>query len=65
MMEQKQIFISVAEAARRLGYCTESVRRLIKAGQLPASVLPNGQYRIKVKDLDSMLQPIGRQSTDD
>jgi excisionase family DNA binding protein len=59
-MGKNEKLLTVAEAATKLAYSTETVRRLIKAGRIPAAVLPSGQYRIKASVLDSMLQPVER-----
>ena len=51
MVEQKGL-VTVAEAAKKLGLCVETIRRYVKTGILPAMTLPGGHYRIKQADLD-------------
>jgi len=62
MIEQEKTehLVAVSETARRLGYCTESIRRMIKTGKLPAVIMPSGQYRIRENDIEAMLRPVGR-----
>lgn len=51
--------MTVAEAAHRLRCRTETVRRWIAQGNLSASVLPGGTYRIREEDLAVLLRPVG------
>ncbi len=51
MLEQEERLLTVAEAAKRLGLCIETIRRYIAKGILPAMTLPGGHYRIKQADL--------------
>ena len=54
------ILLTVAEAAERLGYCKETVRRLIAEGRLPALKLPSGRLRVTEADVQAMLQPVSK-----
>ena len=46
------LLVSLPQAARELGVCESSVRRWIKAGELPAVMVgPGRRYRIDVVDL--------------
>ena len=51
--------LTVPEVAERLSCRTETVRRWIAAGQLPAFVLPGGGYRIRESNLERVLVPSG------
>jgi excisionase family DNA binding protein len=53
------IWVSLPQAARELGVCESSIRRWIKAGDLPAMVVgPGRRYRIDTADLAQMrVQP--------
>ena len=53
------MLLTVAEAAERLGYCKETVRRLIAEGRLPALKLPSGRLRVAEADVQAILQPVG------
>lgn len=49
--------LTVAQAADRLGYAKETVRRLISQGQLPAVRLPSGRLRISEETIEHLLRP--------
>lgn len=49
-------FLTIPEAAVRLGVSPDTVRRRIKAGVLPAGVFA-GKYRIRVEDVDGLVKP--------
>jgi excisionase family DNA binding protein len=52
-------FVSVREAARRLGLSPSGVRLLIRKGRLPARRLRGGRLvRIAAEDLDRLLEPL-------
>ena len=55
-------FLSVAEVAARLGLRTETILRKIHSGELAASVMPGGQYRITESELDKILKPVSKDS---
>lgn len=48
-------YLTIPEAASRLRCSTDTIRRRIKSGDLPA-VLFAGKYRITVADLETMLR---------
>lgn len=53
-----ETYLSVREVAAKTGTVTETVRRWIHEGRLPAVLLqigPKGAYRIKVADLETYL----------
>ncbi|MDP6495378.1 MAG: helix-turn-helix domain-containing protein [Dehalococcoidia bacterium] len=50
--------LSVSEAARRCGFEKETLRRWIGSGKLAFVKLPNGYYRIREEDLESLLRPM-------
>lgn len=47
-------FLTIPEAAARLGVSADTIRRRIKAKELPA-VLFAGRYRIAVSDVDALI----------
>jgi excisionase family DNA binding protein len=49
-------FLTIPEAAVRLGVSPDTVRRRIKSGVLTAGVFA-GKYRIRVEDVDALVQP--------
>jgi excisionase family DNA binding protein len=52
-------FLSVREAARRLGLSTSGVRLLVRQGRLPARKLRGGRLvRIAVDDLERLFEPL-------
>ncbi|MBI2851737.1 MAG: helix-turn-helix domain-containing protein [Chloroflexi bacterium] len=57
-MEEK--FITTKEAADILHLAVETVRRFVRDGKLPAQRLPGGFYRVRLSDVEGMLQPAGR-----
>ena len=44
-MEQTQVFLSIAEVAKRYSITTEGVRTLARRGQLPTGVKIGGKLR--------------------
>ncbi|PPJ01096.1 hypothetical protein C5E51_34915 [Nocardia nova] len=50
-------YISIAEAARRAGVSSDTIRRMIADGQLPAYRF-RGQVRIGFEDIDQAMRPI-------
>ena len=54
-----QLYLSVREAAIRIGVAPRTVKRWISAGLLPATRLPSpkglGQLRIRLSDLEVMM----------
>lgn len=46
--------ITTGEAARMLGVSSETVRRWIKSGYLPAMFLPSGQARINKQSITEL-----------
>lgn len=49
-------FLTVAQAADRLHYCTKTILRYILGGKLPASqITAGGPYRIAAVALDKMM----------
>jgi len=49
--------VSISEAARQLGYSTDTIRRAIRAGELPAFKLRAGAtspWRIPQSELDAV-----------
>ena len=59
LFELEAVWISVAKAAKRAGFCTQTIKRRILDGTLPAtrSQSPNGRghWRIRLGDLDSLM----------
>jgi excisionase family DNA binding protein len=49
---QDRDIISVAEAARRLGVCTETILRAIRAGQFPPAVRIGKRAYVSVRRLE-------------
>jgi excisionase family DNA binding protein len=49
--------LTAREVAGRFNCRVETVRRWIARGDLPAHILPGGEYRIFEKDLEHILQP--------
>ncbi|KKM70913.1 hypothetical protein LCGC14_1436000 [marine sediment metagenome] len=56
-MAEKQ-FLSILEAAKFLSCSTQTIRRLIKKGALPAGRIANNHIRIAVEDLLDVLVPV-------
>ena len=50
-MVDQQKYYAVAEAAKVINVCVETIRRYITDGRLPALKLPGGHYRIRQADL--------------
>lgn len=42
-MNSSEPLLTVKQIARELGYCTDTVRRLHKAGKLPGAFQPGGK----------------------
>lgn len=53
-----QRYESLAQAAERAGLSTWTIRRRISAGLLPAFASGRRTIRLKVEDVDLMMQPI-------
>lgn len=53
-----QEYESLAQAARRTGLSTRTLRRRIAAGLLPAFVVGRRTIRLKVGDVDLMMRPV-------
>lgn len=53
-----QEYESLAQAARRTGLSTRTLRRRIAAGPLPAFVAGRRTIRLKVGDVDLMMRPV-------
>lgn len=47
--------ITVEEAARILKVRSETIRRYIKKGHLPAATLPGGDYRLRINDIQKLI----------
>ena len=47
--------ITVEEAARILRVRSETIRRYIKNGHLPAATLPGGDYRLRTSDIQKLI----------
>ena len=47
--------ITVEEAARILRVRSETIRRYIKNGHLPAATLPGGDYRLRISDIQKLI----------
>ena len=50
--------LTVPEVAERLRCRSETVRRYIAEGRLPAFRIPGGYYRIRERDVKRFLQPV-------
>jgi excisionase family DNA binding protein len=48
-------FVTIAEAALRVGVSPVTIRRRVKSGELPASMFA-GKYRIAVEDVDALVR---------
>jgi excisionase family DNA binding protein len=48
-------WVKVSEAARQLGYCDTTIRRMIQAGQLVAVKPPRGHFRVSIASIESMI----------
>ena len=55
LLEEVRQPVTVQEAALFYKRREETIRRWIHTGKLPASTLPNGEYRIKHEDLMAMV----------
>lgn len=53
-----QEYESLAQAARRTGLSTRTLRRRIAAGLLPAFVAGRRTIRLRVEDVDLMMRPV-------
>lgn len=49
--------LTTAEVASRLRVSVATVNRYARDGDLPAIVLPGGQRRYRVEDVDALLSP--------
>ena len=49
--------LTVQEAANMVKCSTRTILRWIETGSLPAARLPGGEYRIRVADIDELLEP--------
>lgn len=56
-MEAENMLLTASEAGRRLSYCSMSIRRKIKSGELPA-VRIGRRYFIDTADLDRLIVPV-------
>ena len=54
--------LNVAEAAEILKVRRETIRRYIKSGHLTAVTLPGGDYRLRERDIQALLQSAQRLS---
>lgn len=54
-MEPKKIAVSIKEAAKMLDLSEMTVRRMVKAGKMPAKKIGQ-QWRIPVADLEKWLR---------
>jgi len=52
-------YLTIPEAAVRLGVSPDTIRRRIKAGTLPAGLFAR-KYRIRVEDVDALVCDHGR-----
>jgi excisionase family DNA binding protein len=50
-------YLTIPEAAVRLGVSPDTVRRRIKSGTLPAGLFA-GKYRLRVEDVDALVRPV-------
>ena len=58
-LDQEDVqFIGTAETARILSLTHETVIKFIREGTLKASKLPSGRYRIRLEDIEAMLEPV-------
>jgi excisionase family DNA binding protein len=54
-------FISLKDAATRLGYAEFTMRELVASGRLPAYRIndkPGSTIRVKVSDVDALMKPL-------
>lgn len=56
-MTQHSELVPIGEAARRVGLSTQTLRRYVDLGELPAVTLPSGRLRFNVVDLDALTTP--------
>ena len=54
--DARRYMVSPEEAAEMLGVCPETVRRWIRCGKLRASKLSRKTIRVRVADLDTLLE---------
>ena len=54
-MVTERKWLSVGEAAARLGVCNETIRQYIAKGRLTARRLPTGQRRVQESDIEALL----------
>lgn len=52
--------LKVAQVSDRLNLRPETVRRMIKRGELPAVRLSGGHLRVREADVEGLLQPASR-----
>lgn len=58
--------VSLGWAAEYLSVDTQTVRRLVKRGELPAYRLGGSRtMRVRLSDVDAILRPVERESTDE
>ena len=57
--------LTVRRVARHLKCRDETVRRYIAEGRLTALQIPGGYYRIREKDLNAFLVPVGKRKERD
>ncbi len=48
-------FLSLPQAAARLGVSETSIRRWVKAGRLKTILLPSGRRRVRTTEVDAIL----------
>lgn len=58
-------FVSLGWAAEYLSVDVQTVRRLVKRGELPAYRLGSKTVRVRLSDVDAILRPVERESTDE
>lgn len=57
--EAEPVWFSLKDSAIRLNVCEDTLRSYILNGLLAAHRLPGGAYRIRVADLEELLEPAG------
>ncbi len=50
-------YVSIAEAAEHLGVSTDTIRRLIRSGDLAAFRVRNA-IRLRIEDVDAVMRPV-------
>jgi excisionase family DNA binding protein len=56
--QQQQEFLSIDDAAIKLGIDITTLRRMIAARKLPAYRVGNKLIRIRIDDLDAFIRPV-------